>query len=347
MPSALDKCLHDLERRIDDAREQRNRDQWRAFLDEELECDIFRPARDAAVQPTVEWPAVSVNQAQEDFDAMAIQQFAAVSGVLASGGGARLNVRCNYGTGILPSLFGCELFMMDEALNTLPTARPLGSRDRMAELLDAGVPDVRGGLGAKVFEMAERFLGIFDRYPKIGRNVRLYHPDVQGPIDVLEVVWGSSMFYAFYEDTPLLRDCLELVTATYTTFMRKWYELVPPDGEYSAHWGLTHKGRLMLRNDSLMNLSPEAYVEYVRPMDQRLFDAFGGAGGIHFCGRGDHYIEAMSEMRGLSAIAMSQPHLNDMETIYRNTVDKGIKLIGFSREVAESAGRPLHGRVQC
>jgi hypothetical protein len=32
---------------------------------------------------------------------------------------------------------------------------------------------------------------------------------------------------------------------------------------------------------------------------------------------------------------MSQPHLNDMETIYRNTVDKGIKLLAFSPEYAE------------
>ena len=32
---------------------------------------------------------------------------------------------------------------------------------------------------------------------------------------------------------------------------------------------------------------------------------------------------------------MSQPHLNNMETIYRNTVDKGIKLLAFSPEYAE------------
>ncbi len=88
-------------------------------------------------------------------------------------------------------------------------------------------------------------------------------------------------------------------------------------------------------------------MEFVRPLDQRLFDQFGGTGAVHFCGRGEHYIEAMSQMRGLTAIAMSQPHLNDMGPICRNTVDKGIKLLGFPREAAESAGRNLRGQVHC
>jgi uroporphyrinogen-III decarboxylase len=93
-----------------------------------------------------------------------------------------------------------------------------------------------------------------------------------------------------------------------------------------------------------MNLSPEAYAQFIRPMDQRILDEFGG-GQIHFCGRGDHFIEAMCQMNGLSAIAMSQPHLNDMEKIYRNTVDKGIKLLMFNGKAAKSAGRPLRGQV--
>ena len=39
--------------------------------------------------------------------------------------------------------------------------------------------------------------------------------------------------------------------------------------------------------------------------------------------------------------------LNDMATIYRNTVDRGLVLLNFSGEVALRAGRPMRGRVQC
>ena len=47
---------------------------------------------------------------------------------------------------------------------------------------------------------------------------------------------------------------------------------------------------------------------------------------------------------------VTQPALNDMETIFRHTVDRGINLLGLETEAAEQAlgrGRPLHGRVHC
>ena len=107
------------------------------------------------------------------------------------------------------------------------------------------------------------------------------------------------------------------------------------------------KGHIMRRTDSAMNLSPAMFDEFIRPYEQKLLDALGG-GAIHFCGRGDHYIKSMSGMRGLTGIAMSQPHLNDMEVIYRNTVDKGLALLGLNATAAANAlaaGRSLHGRV--
>ena len=204
-------------------------------------------------------------------------------------------------------------------------------------------------MGADVFDTAELFLDVFRRYPKIGRWVSLYHPDTQGPIDTAEVVWGSEIFLAFYDEPDLLDDFLDLLCEQYAAFTRAWFGLVGGPGDIPVHWSLRHGGGIMLRNDSLMNLSPETYVRFVRGRDQRLLDTFGG-GAIHFCGRGDHYIEAMSQTRGLTGIQMSQPELNDMETIYRNTVDKGIKLLGFSRKAAEAsraAGRDLRGQVHC
>jgi hypothetical protein len=214
-------------------------------------------------------------------------------------------------------------------------------------VIDRGVPDLRGGLGGKVFDCAERFLELFRRFPKLARHIPLYHPDTQGPIDVAEVVWGSEIFIAFYDEPETVKQLLEVITQTYSAFLRKWFQVAPPPKDVSTHWGLMHKGTLCLRADSLMNLSPQIYVEHIRPLDQRVFDEFGG-GMIHFCGRGDHFIQAMSEMRGLTAVNLSQPHLNDMERIFRSTVDRGIKLLSLKTEAAnaaKAAGRLPRGRV--
>lgn len=346
--SCLERVLADLEERIDPEVEDCLMSQWVDFTEGRFCDSLFIPRRGYLSLPKVDWPSVSVNSALDDFDLMALQQYAFCSDELAQDTGRFLCIRSNYGSSILPSLFGAELFKMDDSLNTLPTTRPIpGGLNAVKKLVDAGVPNLNSSIGGKALTMGRRFRDIARRYPKIARYVHIYHPDVQSPVDVAEVLVGSGMFLYMYDEPELMHSLLDLITRTYTEYLKLWYQIVPPEGEYSVHWSLLHKGRIMLRDDSAMNLSPQMYEEFVRPYDQRLFDEFGG-GGIHFCGRGDHYIESMSQMRGLYAIPMSQPHLNDMEKIYRNTVDKGILLINFSRQHAEKAlreGRDLHGRV--
>jgi len=347
MNQALRKCLDDLEARIVPEGEERLLQEWVDFTEDRFDGDIFSPQRSRPSPPGVEWPRVSINAALEDFDMMALHQYGLCSAALALGNGHLLCVRCNYGTSIIPLLFGVEPFVMDEELDTLPTSKPLHDIDAIKRIVDAGVPDIHRGYGAQVLEMGERYQTLVREYPKIRQYVYIYHPDLQGPMDICEVVWGSTMFYSLYDQPDLVKALLEIVTETYIRFMRAWTEIVPFREGGNVHWGLFHKGNIMLRDDSAMNLSPEMFNEFIRPYDQRLLDEFGG-GAIHFCGKGDHYIADMSEMEGLYAINMSQPEYNDMETIYANTVDKGIKIIGLARAAAEEAvarGRDLHGRV--
>ena len=349
----MKKYLDDLESRIDEAGESDLLAQWINFTDGGIPSGIFRPKRNYAAPAKIGWPFISCNDAIADADRMIVAQLSAVSDVIATGHGALPNVRANYGTGIMSSLFGAELFIMDDAHNTLPTTIPHpDGADAVKRLLDAGIPDFKTGLGGKTLEMGARFAEAFAPYPKISKWVSIYHPDLQGPVDIAELVWGSSLFYEFYDRPELVHSFLALITETYAGFLREWLRLAPhapaiPPG-YAPHWGILHKGAIMLRDDSAMNLSGETFDEFARPYDRLLLDEFGG-GAIHFCGHGDHFIAPMCSMRGMFGINLSQPHLNDMEKIYRNTVDKKIPLLGFDRQWTERAlaeGRDLKGRVQ-
>jgi len=190
----------------------------------------------------------------------------------------------------------------------------------------------------------------FAPYPKVRRWVAIYHPDLQGPMDVCELLWGSSLFTAVLDAPDLLHKLLDLVTRTYAVFMEEWNRRVPAyDPPWSVHWSMLHRGRIMLRDDSAMNFSPAMFDEFIRPYDARLLRDLGG-GGLHFCGKGDHYIPSAGEMSGLHVVNLSQPEYNDMEVIFRHTVDRGIQIIGLDRRTAEEAlrrGRDLHGNVHC
>ncbi|MFW6108083.1 MAG: hypothetical protein ACOC70_02665, partial [bacterium] len=87
MTRTLERCLADLEARLDDEVEARLYDEWVRFTEGDFDGDIFSPRRARPAPPAVEWPTVLVNQAIDDFDQMALQQFGMCSDALAEGTG--------------------------------------------------------------------------------------------------------------------------------------------------------------------------------------------------------------------------------------------------------------------
>ena len=339
--------LEDIENRICPETEEDFAAQWHDFLYGKKEDILFRPVRKVRSAPGVTMKRIPINDALNDFEAMLTAQLLDVSGALNSPH-ANLAVRANYGTGILSSLFGAEIFEMPPQLNTLPTTKAFNDTEVIRSLVEKGMPDLENGFGARVFACGELYREVFSRYPKIEKYVSVYHPDLQGPLDICELLWGCDMFIAMYEEPALVHAMLDLLTETYTAFMERWFRLYPCTAEMNVHWGiLRHRGRILLRNDSAMNLSPDLYSEFAAPYDGKLLAHFGG-GAVHFCGRGDHYIDTLCALPGLYGVNMSQPHLNDMEVIYRSTVDKGIPLLAFQAARAEAdKGRDgaYHGKM--
>lgn len=331
MNDKIKLLLEDIENRIDPETEEDYNRQWEEFLNVGFTGDIFKPNRKIKSPQTVGKHNININDAIADYDLMMLSQLQGVSNSLNSS--TPLCLRANYGTGIMSSLFGLDIFIMPRETNTLPTTIPLNDTDRIREIVAENNIDINVSFGKKTFEMGEYFVDTFKHYPKIKKYVEIYHPDLQGPLDICELVWGSEVFYQLYDDPGLVHQLLNIICDAYTRFINKWFDIVGQPKEINAHWSLKMKGSLMLRDDSAMNLSPEMYEEFGYQYDNILLNRFNG-GAVHFCGRGDHYINILSQAKKLTAINMSQPHLNDMEKIYNNTVDKGIKIIGFDPNYA-------------
>jgi uroporphyrinogen-III decarboxylase len=139
-----------------------------------------------------------------------------------------------------------------------------------------------------------------------------------------------------YDEPELVHNALSLISDTYAAFLDKWYEIFPSNSYMNPHWNtIWHRGKIFLRCDSAMNLSPEFYEEFAAPYDARLLERFDG-GCMHFCGRGDHYVETLCNIPKLYGINLGQPLHNDMEKIFKNSVDKGIKVLGFIQKTFDS-----------
>jgi hypothetical protein len=289
-----------------------------------------------------------MNGAQKNMETMAVQQLGYCSKSLESGDGRVLAVRPNYGTCVIPSLFGAEIFYMEDGV-TLPTNKPLeGGLDDIKKLIRAGVPDINGALTGRALETAEYYTELFKDYPKIQKYVNIYSPDTQGPIDILELLRGSGLFIDFYDSPETVKETLALITETHIRFTEEWWRRFPGKRRLTVNYmgEIVIKGKVMLRCDSSINFSLEMYNSFIRPFDAIIFEKFGGL--VHFCGKGDHFAGSISSLPGVAALNITQPHLNDMEKIYACSVDRGLKLIALGKAEAERAiasGRNLLSNV--
>jgi len=342
----LDDVLKILNECINTDTEEQLFSQWRDFALGKNTAEIFQPRRAKQVCTGADMPHILINDAMKDCELMALREFAGCLQQLTHASGQIMNVRSNYGTSIIMSLFGVKMAYMADEHDTLPSSYPFDNLDEIKKCLDNGMPDLNGGLCRKVFEMGEFYQELLQKYPKITKHVHAYHPDFQGPFDICEVLTGSKIFYALYDEPELIKNFLSLITDTYIAAMRKWQSLFPYNGECTVHWGMVHKGPVMLRNDSAMNISDDMFNEFILPYDKRILETFGG-GAVHFCGKGDHYIESMTaKYPMLYALHITQPHMNDVDVLFENSVDKGINLLGFDYEIArEHVGRGFAGRL--
>lgn len=327
--------LEDIERRIDPETEEDFRNQWRSFWYSHLDRPVFTPWRKKTSEPGIRLKQIHINDALLDWELMLDAELADVSRRLASPTPA-LGLRANYGSAIMTSLFGAEIFVMPRDTHTLPTTKSFHDSDKIRSLLQQGIPDFRKGFGGDVLAFGERCADIFEHYPKIKQYVEVYHPDTQGPLDVAELLWGGEMFYEMYDDEDFVHAVMRLITDTYKGFMDTWYGIIPKREELTVHWGILQRGTIFLRLDSGMNISPALYRAYSMPYDRELLDYYGG-GCIHFCGRGDHYVETLCEMDSLYAVQASQPHLNDMDKILSAVCasDKRILMLPNGAQYAE------------
>ena len=117
----LKPYLEDIERRINPEEEERIEREWLAFADGKCGDPFFSPKREIS-RPTVDYPVMLINDAFGREDWMVYQQLKLVSEELASGKGNLLNARANYGTGIIPSMFGAEVYYMEDGLDSRAVA---------------------------------------------------------------------------------------------------------------------------------------------------------------------------------------------------------------------------------
>jgi len=272
--------------------------------------------------PDTDWPDYPYNDTFVDREKMLLAQLRQPFLHLQARDDHPLSIRANYGTVILPTILGGQYQLTEMSL---PWAHHLPNRDAIRRLVDAGIPNLRSGLGGACLDTAAYYREALAPYPNLASHVRIYHPDLQGPFDVAHLLWGPDIFLALYDEPALVHALLDLVTRTYIAYLALWKSELDEGNDFTSHWSIMMRGGAMLRDDTPVMLSPAQYEEFVKPYDQRVLDVFGGC--IHFCGRGDHWIASMAASRNLYGVNLSQPDWNNMEIVWQATRQRRIVVL--------------------
>jgi len=245
-----------------------------------------------------------------------------------------LHIRSNHGIGLIPSLFGCEIKLVGD---NMPWVEPLGSIEKIKQLISKGVPQFDSPLWKNEMENYQFFNNKLSQYPKCYKTIKITQPDLEGPFDIIHMIVGVKLFTELYDNPDIIHQLLELITITYIEF-KKYIEnseiLTDKAGEDAVYvHGAISKGNVIIKDDTAMvSLSENMYQEFAGQYNEKILNAFHGRGSIHYCGppKDWHYQNIIKQ--GFSSINFGNPEMHNIVDLYNSFGKNDISIISWGRE---------------
>lgn len=242
-------------------------------------------------------------------------------------------VRANFGTVLIASMFGARVEQFDD--NPPWVMHPDGRGLSLEAVIEQDPTDFSRGWCPRVIETYAFFRETLRGWPQLEPLIKVVLPDLQSPFDNLELIVGSSVFEDLTTRPEQVGRALARVARAQVGFARRLAEFVTDGPEGFAHQHATMiRGRILLRDDSVILMSPQMYREVVAPHDEFVLRELGG-GGIHCCGNVGRHAATFLERAGLECFDFGQSEMNDVEAIYRMAQARRVALIRVAVSEAE------------
>lgn len=236
-----------------------------------------------------------------------------------------LTVRANFGTVVIASMYGAPVRQVGE--NPPWIVHTDDHAILLEDVLQHDPLDLARGWAPRVIETMQAFHEILSQVPELRDSIRIVLPDLQGPFDTLELIIGSGVYGDMVEEEDKVDAALDAISKTQVAMARHLESLVTdgPDGYCHQH-AVPLRGRILLREDSVLMMSPSMYRDQVSPHDDRVLGALGG-GGIHSCGKLSGHASAFLDLLHIQSLDLGQPEMNDLGAIHTLAHEKCVPLI--------------------
>jgi len=248
-------------------------------------------------------------------------------------------IRANFGTVIIASLFGGKV---EQREDNPPWVRHYKTADEFQSIFEKDPLDFTQGICSQVVERYRFYNDVLADFPNLQKCIKIVLPDLQGPLDSLELLRGSEIYTDFILDPDLIDKGLKLMAEAQVGFAKHLQQFTTEkeDGFTHQH-AVPVKGNILIRNDSAIMISPEMYADQVAPHDEFVLKEMNG-GGIHSCGKIDFNLNEIFKLPSIQSFDFGQSYLNDVNSAYQLARDKKIPLLRIRPKKDEL----LSGKIQ-
>lgn len=189
-----------------------------------------------------------------------------------------LTIRANFGTVVIASIFGG---LVEQRENNPPWIRHFETLDEFKIIFDKDPLDFSQGICPNITERYRFYCDILSDYPNLQKCIKIVLPDLQGPLDSLELLRGSEIYSDFILDPELVENGLRLMSKAQVGFAKYLRPMISDDSDgFSHQHAVGVKGNILIRNDSAIMISPEMYASQIAHFDEFVLKELGG-GGVH------------------------------------------------------------------
>ena len=222
---------------------------------------------------------------------------------------ARLSIRPNHGSVLLPSVFNVEYQVFPDKPPWI--IRPL-SVEQIANW-DLTNMEKRG-----LLPMISEFMIFFKQ--KLDNKAQPYLPNMAGPFDLAYLLRGNDIFINMYDNPSSVFKIMEKTTEAFieaNIFFKEIIDEPLASGVYDAVY--MANGGVRVTEDSSVLLSPDMWNKFVRPFIIEALKPFRG-GIVHLCGRHETLLDALLSIPEVKGINLGNPEMYDYDSTIRKFV---------------------------
>ena len=236
-----------------------------------------------------------------------------------------LAIRNDHGTIQIASILGGAWEMHE---NNYPWVKSLGSSEAIRALVEEDRDiDWNCGVLPQSTWTLEFYNEKLSDYSTCKEAIQISLPDLQGPVDTADILWGTEIFLMMLQEPQLVTSLMDKIVRAMLDvidhYRKLTYDRLNPAA--NTQHGYNVPGRLMIRNDSAIMVSPDTYRQVIAPQDAKLLKEVG-SGSIHFCGNGQHLVEPMLEIPNLRGLDFGQAEMMDIKKIYEMASQRKVAL---------------------